>query len=64
MQEQLNQIEVEALESLKNVEHLAEIEALRIKYFGRKGTFTALMKGMGANYPTKSGRLPASVQIQ
>ena len=47
MQKQLKQVEAEALESLKNVENLAELESLRIKYFGRKGAFTALMKGMG-----------------
>ena len=47
MQKQLKQIETEALENLKNVENLAELESLRIKYFGRKGAFTALMKGMG-----------------
>ncbi len=48
MQEQLNQIEADALASLKNVDNLAELESLRIRYFGRKGAFTALMKGMGA----------------
>ena len=47
MQKQLNQIETEALESLENVENLADLESLRVKYFGRKGAFTALMRGMG-----------------
>ena len=47
MQKQLNQIEAEALESLENVENLANLESLRVKYFGRKGAFTALMRGMG-----------------
>ena len=47
MQKQLNQIETEALESLENVENLANLESLRVKYFGRKGAFTALMRGMG-----------------
>ncbi|MBI1924558.1 phenylalanine--tRNA ligase subunit alpha [Candidatus Poribacteria bacterium] len=47
MQEQLKQIETEALTELKSVKDLRELESLRIKYFGRKGALTAVMKEMG-----------------
>ncbi len=47
MQEQLKQIETEALTELKSVTHRRELESLRIKYFGRKGALTVVMKGMG-----------------
>ncbi len=47
MQEQLKQIETEALTELKSVKDLRELESLRIKYFGRKGALTVVMKEMG-----------------
>ena len=47
MQEQLKQIETEALIALKSVKDLRELESLRIKYFGRKGALTVVMKEMG-----------------
>ena len=47
MQEQLKQIETEALADVKAVKHPRELESLRIKYFGRKGLLTAVMKEMG-----------------
>ena len=48
MQTELNQIETEALSELKAVTNPPELEALRLKYFGRKGMLTNVMKGMGA----------------
>ena len=47
MQEQLKQLETEALTELKAVTDGRELESLRIKYFGRKGALTAAMKEMG-----------------
>ncbi|MFB3041641.1 MAG: phenylalanine--tRNA ligase subunit alpha [Candidatus Poribacteria bacterium] len=47
MQEQLKQIETEALSELTIITNPRELELLRIKYFGRKGRITAVMKGMG-----------------
>ena len=47
MQEQLRQVETEALEALEKVKDLRELESLRVKYFGRKGSLTAVMRGMG-----------------
>jgi phenylalanyl-tRNA synthetase alpha chain len=47
MQEQLKQIKTEALVELQAVTDARELEELRIKYFGRKGQITAVMRGMG-----------------
>ena len=47
MQDQLEQIRTEALAEMQEVETLETLEKLRIKYFGRKGLFTDVMKGMG-----------------
>ena len=47
MQEQLKQIKTEALAELQAVTDARELESLRIKYFGRKGQITAVMRGMG-----------------
>ncbi|HIA68065.1 TPA: phenylalanine--tRNA ligase subunit alpha [Candidatus Poribacteria bacterium] len=47
MQDQLEQIRTEALAEIQEVETLETLEQLRIKYFGRKGLFTDVMKGMG-----------------
>jgi phenylalanyl-tRNA synthetase alpha subunit len=52
MQDQLEQIRIEALAEMQEVETLETLEKLRIKYFGRKGLFTDVMKGMGTDKVT------------
>ena len=47
MQEELKQIETEGLTDLETVTDLRELESLRIKYFGRKGLLSTVMRGMG-----------------
>ena len=47
MQEELKQIEAAALSELEAMTNPPELEALRVKYFGRKGMLTTVMKGMG-----------------
>ena len=47
MQDQLEKIRIEALAEMQEVETLETLEKLRIKYFGRKGLYTDVMKGMG-----------------
>jgi len=46
MQEELNLLEEQALSELNSVESLDQLESLRVKYFGRKGQLTRVMKGM------------------
>ena len=47
MREELQAIQEEGLEALRQVNNLKELESLRIDFFGRKGKLTDVMKGMG-----------------
>ena len=47
MKEKLEQIKHEALEALKTAASRQDIEALRVKYLGKKGEITAILKQMG-----------------
>jgi len=48
MKEKLQQIKTEALDALGSVGAGAELEALRVKYLGKKGEITTILKQMGA----------------
>ncbi len=47
MKEQLEQIKKIALEQLNQVTDKAELENIRVKYLGKKGELTAILRGMG-----------------
>ena len=47
MKEQLNQIRLDATAQLGEIKSLDKIEEFRIKFLGKKGALTAVMKGMG-----------------
>lgn len=47
MKEQLNAIKAKAESELKNADTLTALETLRVKYLGKKGELTAVMKSMG-----------------
>ena len=47
MKEELQAIQEEGLEALRQVNNLKKLESLRIDFFGRKGKLTDVMKGMG-----------------
>ena len=47
MKEQLAKIRAEALSALESVQAPAELDALRVKYLGKKGELTAVLKQMG-----------------
>ncbi|MGM9521534.1 MAG: phenylalanine--tRNA ligase subunit alpha [Oscillospiraceae bacterium] len=47
MKDKLKQIRDEALEKLAEVNSSAELEELRVKYLGKKGEMTAILKQMG-----------------
>ncbi len=51
MKETLNKIKLTAEEAVKNCSTLAEIEEIRVKYLGKKGELTALLKQMGSLSP-------------
>lgn len=47
MKQQLENIKNEALNALKSVDALAQLDTLRVKYLGKKGELTAILKQMG-----------------
>ncbi len=47
MKEQLEQIRREALAALESAQNAQELDALRVKYLGKKGALTAVLKQMG-----------------
>ncbi len=48
MKEKLEHIRLEAIKAMEATGATAELEALRVKYLGKKGELTALLKQMGA----------------
>ena len=51
MKEQLSAIKTSAESALEKALDLTELENLRVKYLGKKGELTSLMKGMGKLTP-------------
>ena len=51
MKEQLEQIKKIALEQLSQVTDKAELENIRVKYLGKKGELTTILRGMGQVSP-------------
>lgn len=51
MKQQLEAIRKMAEEAIQNAIDQSEIEALRVKYLGKKGELTAILKQMGSLYP-------------
>ena len=47
MQEKLNQIKDNALKELENATNSLELEELRVKYLGKKGELTTILRSMG-----------------
>ncbi len=46
MEEKLKAIEKEAVEQLRSAEDLRELDTIRVKYLGKKGALTELLRGM------------------
>ena len=47
MKEQLNNIKLEAEKKLSEVKNSADLENLRLRFLGKKGELTAVLRGMG-----------------
>ena len=48
MKEQIEQIRVSAREEIAKVEDLKQLVDLKVKYLGKKGELTSVLRGMGA----------------
>ena len=57
MKEQLQQIKTQALAALQAVTSPAELEELRVKYLGKKGELTAILKQMGSLTPEERPKM-------
>jgi len=61
MKEKLEALRAEARAQLENCNTAAELEALRVRYLGKKGELTALLRGMGALAPEERPKMGALV---
>jgi len=51
LREEVRQIQAEALEAIKAAQTLEELEGLRVKVLGKKGTLTSILRRMGTLRP-------------
>ncbi len=51
MQNELDQLLEQALEEIKSVAKLDDLDAIRVRYLGKKGRLTQLLKGLGKMSP-------------
>ncbi|TDX49087.1 phenylalanine--tRNA ligase subunit alpha [Orenia marismortui] len=51
MEEKIKGIQVEAVDQIERVDNLEQLEDLRIKYLGKKGELTQILRGMGSLSP-------------
>ena len=61
MKEKLQAIRAEALESLNGCKDKNELDALRVRFLGKKGELTALLRGMGGLAPEERPIMGAMV---
>ncbi|EPZ60887.1 aminoacyl tRNA synthetase class II, N-terminal domain protein [[Clostridium] sordellii ATCC 9714] len=47
MQEKLLNLQEAALSEIKDMQDIEQVESLRVKYLGKKGEITAILKEMG-----------------
>ena len=51
MKEKIKQIREDAMKQIEELKDLSKLNELKIKYLGKKGELTALLRGMGALSP-------------
>ena len=59
MKEQLEKIKAQAMQALESVSDLKLLDELRVKYLGKKGELTAVLRGMGALSPEERPKIGA-----
>ena len=63
MKEQIEQIKINAKEEIANVSGLKELVDLKVKYLGKKGELTAVLRGMGALSPEERPIIGSLVNV-
>ena len=61
MKETLNSISIAAKEAIAAAADEAQIEEIRVKYLGKKGELTAILKQMGSLSPEERPKMGALV---
>lgn len=61
MDQQIHELEASALAVINEAETLEDVEAARLKYLGKKGAVTGLLRGMGKVAPEERPRLGQAV---
>ena len=61
MEKQVNEIKLNALDEIKKASNLRELEDVRVKYLGKKGKLTAILKTMGSLAPEDRPKLGSVV---
>ena len=61
MKETLNSISIAAKDAISNAQNEAQIEEIRVKYLGKKGELTAILKQMGSLSPEERPKMGALV---
>ena len=67
MKDKLEKIKSESIVEIDNVENAQQLEEIRIKYLGKKGELTQLLRGMGQLSPEERpliGQLANEVRDQ
>ncbi len=57
MEAELNQLQADATKELEEITQKSDLEAFRIKYLGRKGLFTGVLRNLGQASPEDRPRL-------
>jgi len=61
MKEELQRIKAEALDAIKGLTDIQSLQDIRVKYLGKKGEVTALLKGLGKLSPEERPKAGALV---
>ena len=63
VQEELKSIKEESLKEIEQANDLKELNEVKIKYLGKKGELTQILRNMGNISPEERPKLGASVNI-
>ena len=61
MEQELQRIKAEALDAIKGAANQQALQDIRVKYLGKKGEVTALLKGLGKLSPEERPKAGALV---
>ena len=64
MKEQIENLKNQALEEIAKSESSKELNDLRVKYLGKKGELTSILRGMGELSPEERPKMGALVNSE